>query len=310
MNRKIIGVTVGTPINPQRLRDYIQDGKSAYELAVEHGFKGTEQEWIESLRGKDGYTPVKGVDYFDGKDGYTPIKGFDYFDGKNGEQGPKGDKGDKGEQGDPGAKGEPGKDGYTPQKGIDYFDGKDGVNGYTPVKNKDYFDGKDGTNGADGVGISSSLINSSGELIITYTNGRTVNLGVVIGTKGEKGDKGDQGEQGLQGAKGDKGDKGETGATGADGQDGDNGVGIETIVVENGNLKVTLTNKTTLNLGNIKGDKGDTGLQGAKGDKGDVGSDGKTPIKGTDYFTEADKAEMVSSVITALPKYNGEVIEV
>ena len=35
--------------------------------------------------GKDGYTPVKGVDYFDGvdgkdgKDGYTPVKGVDYF---------------------------------------------------------------------------------------------------------------------------------------------------------------------------------------------------------------------------------------
>lgn len=32
--------------------------------------------------GKDGYTPVKGVDYFDGKDGengYTPIKGTDYY---------------------------------------------------------------------------------------------------------------------------------------------------------------------------------------------------------------------------------------
>lgn len=33
------------------------------------------------LPGKDGYTPVKGIDYFDGKDGYTPIKGIDYFDG-------------------------------------------------------------------------------------------------------------------------------------------------------------------------------------------------------------------------------------
>ena len=31
---------------------------------------------------KDGYTPVKGKDYFDGKPGYTPVKGKDYFDGK------------------------------------------------------------------------------------------------------------------------------------------------------------------------------------------------------------------------------------
>lgn len=43
-----------------------------------------------------------------GKDGYTPIKGKDYFDGQDGAAG---------------------KDGYTPQKGVDYFDGKDGTNG-------------------------------------------------------------------------------------------------------------------------------------------------------------------------------------
>lgn len=40
-----------------------------------------------------------------GDKGYTPQKGIDYFDGKNG------------------------SDGYTPQKGVDYFDGKDGKNG-------------------------------------------------------------------------------------------------------------------------------------------------------------------------------------
>lgn len=31
-----------------------QDGKSAYEIAVEQGFEGTEDEWLESLKGKDG----------------------------------------------------------------------------------------------------------------------------------------------------------------------------------------------------------------------------------------------------------------
>ena len=33
------------------------DGKSAYEIAVEHGYVGTEEEWQESLKGKDGITP-------------------------------------------------------------------------------------------------------------------------------------------------------------------------------------------------------------------------------------------------------------
>ena len=33
------------------------DGKSAYEIAVEHGYVGTVEEWLASLHGKDGITP-------------------------------------------------------------------------------------------------------------------------------------------------------------------------------------------------------------------------------------------------------------
>ena len=45
-----------------------KDGASAYEVAVENGFEGTEEEWLESLQGEDGYTPKKGVDYWTEKD--------------------------------------------------------------------------------------------------------------------------------------------------------------------------------------------------------------------------------------------------
>lgn len=38
---------------------------------------------------------------------------------------------------------------------------------------------------------------------------------------------------------------------------------------------------------------------------GAPGADGKTPVKGTDYYTEADKAEMVNRVIAALPTWTG-----
>ena len=48
----------------------------------------------------------------------------------------------------------------------------------------------------------------------------------------------------------------------------------------------------------------DTGVS-AKGIKGDTGANGKTPVKGTDYFTEADKQELVNAVIAALPNGNG-----
>ena len=47
--------------------------------------------------------------------------------------------------------------------------------------------------------------------------------------------------------------------------------------------------------GAFRGDKGDPG------EKGEPGAPGKTPVRGTDYWTEADKQEIVSSVIAALP---------
>lgn len=37
-----------------------EDGKSAYEIAVEEGFSGTEEEWLASLKGEDGTQGVDG----------------------------------------------------------------------------------------------------------------------------------------------------------------------------------------------------------------------------------------------------------
>lgn len=55
----------------------------------------------------------------------------------------------------------------------------------------------------------------------------------------------------------------------------------------------------------------DTALAQAKasgefdGADGKDGVDGKTPVKGTDYYTEADKTEMVNAVLAALPTWTG-----
>lgn len=46
-----------------------------------------------------------------------------------------------------------------------------------------------------------------------------------------------------------------------------------------------------------KGEKGDTGETGATGATGEKGADGYTPVKGTDYFTDADKTEIVNAVL-------------
>lgn len=100
------------------------DAKSAYVIALEHGFIGSEDEWLESL---------------------------------------KGEQGEKGEQGIQGIQGEKGQN------------GKDGTNG------------TNGIDGKDGIGITNAEINISGELILTYSNGTSANLGKVVGADGKDG---------------------------------------------------------------------------------------------------------------------------
>ena len=41
-----------------------KEGKSAYEIWLDLGNEGTEQEFLASLKGQDGHTPVKGTDYW------------------------------------------------------------------------------------------------------------------------------------------------------------------------------------------------------------------------------------------------------
>lgn len=50
----------------------------------------------------------------------------------------------------------------------------------------------------------------------------------------------------------------------------------------------------------IQGTQGIQGPQGLKGDTGAKGADGHTPVRGTDYWTEADQESIVQQVITAL----------
>ena len=136
----------------------------------------------------------------------------------------------------------------------------------------------------------------------------------IQGIPGEKGEKGDTGAPGADGAKGEKGDKGDTGATGAQGEPGKDGAdgkdGTSATHSWNGTvLTITSASGTSsADLKGEKGDKGDTGaqgIQGEKGDKGDTGLAGYTPVKGTDYWTDTDKTDMLNDVLAALPTWNG-----
>jgi hypothetical protein len=106
-------------------------------------------------------------------------------------------------------------------------------------------------------GITSALVNGAGQLILNKQDGTSINAGSVIGPKG------------------DKGDTGATGATGPQGATGATGVGFSTAIVNgSGHLVITKTDSTTVDAGSVvgpQGPQGATGSAGAKGDKGDRG---------------------------------------
>ena len=110
-------------------------GKSAYEVAVENGFSGTETEWLASLKGATGAPGANGKDGENGKTPYVGDNGNWYIgaddtgkpsrgakgdkgdtgaQGIQGEQGIQGVQGEKGDKGDTGAKGDKGDPGATP----------------------------------------------------------------------------------------------------------------------------------------------------------------------------------------------------
>lgn len=99
-------------------------GKSAYAIAVSHGFKGTEQEWLDSLKGLQGDPGLQGPPGPPGPPGEPGKNGVDVVNGERGIQGPPGPPGKdgvngaKGEQGLQGPPGPPGRDGAKGEQGI------------------------------------------------------------------------------------------------------------------------------------------------------------------------------------------------
>ena len=145
------------------LEDWLQSlqGKSAYEIAVEHGYTGTEEDWIGRLNNlvADGGTYVKTASFNSAgqliltlSDGTTLNIG-----------------------------------GGLALKGADGANGKDGSNGANGKDGRDGKDGKNGQNGKDGVSVAGVSVNDEGELIISFSDGKATNVGKVVGTSGLNG---------------------------------------------------------------------------------------------------------------------------
>ena len=125
-----------------------EKGSSAYQIAVEQGYQGSESDWLSSLKGDKGEKGDTGLQGERGEKGET---------GQQGEQGPmgeKGDPGDRGLQGVPGEKGEKGDAGVA---------GKDG---FSPIANVV----------KDGSVITITITDKNGTTTVTLTEGAAVDL--------------------------------------------------------------------------------------------------------------------------------------
>lgn len=149
--------------------------------------------------------------------------------------------------------------------------------------------GEPGADGKDGYSptVATQAISNGTRVTITDASGAK-SFDVLNGAVGPQGPQGEQGERGPQGEQGPKGDTGATGPQGEQGIQGPQG--------PKGDTGDT----------GPKGDTGDTGPQGPAGPQGNPGSqgqpgaDGYTPVRGTDYWTAADQAQIVQDVLDTL----------
>ena len=167
-------------------------GLSAYQVAVQHGFEGTEDEWLISLKGEKGDTGEKGAT------------------GERGPQGPQGQIGPQGPKGDTGSglniKGELDSESQLPQEGVS-------GDAWLIAGNLYVFVGENGNVESNpkwsNVGSIQGPVGPKGEQGEPGPKGEP-------GEPGPKGEPGADGAPGIQGPKGDPGEKGEKGDPGSD----------------------------------------------------------------------------------------------
>ena len=152
------------------------DGKSAYQIAVEQGYQGSESDWLSSLKGdkgEKGNTGAKGnpgQDGADGKSAYAIAVEHGYEDSEEkwllslkGEKGDTGERGEKGNTGDRGLQGVPGEKGEKGDAGVA---GKDGTDGFSPIANVV----------KNGSVITITITDKNGTTTVTLTEGAAVDL--------------------------------------------------------------------------------------------------------------------------------------
>ena len=230
------------------------------------GFQGPKGE--KGDPGKDGTSSVMTIN----KDGYIEINGSNTNVKAQGPQGPKGDPGKDGAPGAQGPKGEDGKDGAQGIQGPKGDPGPRGPQGAQGPQGKPgklstivkTFSSKsamsaNGLTEGDFVMIASNVNGPDNGTLYVYNGSQFKLIGDLSGAQGV------QGPAGPQGPKGNTGDRGPAGPQGAKGDTGSAG---------------------PQGLQGIQGPKGDTG---PRGPQGPAGANGQTPVRGVDYWTQADQ---------------------
>lgn len=204
-------------------------GLSAYQVAVQHGFEGTEDEWLISLKGDKGETGPKGDKGDTGEKGATGERGPQGLQGEKGLQGIQGEKGEPGIQGPVGPKGEQGEQGIQGIQGPQGEPGPQGPKGDTGsgLNIKGELDSEsqlpqEGVSG-DAWLIAGNLYVFVGENGNVESNPKWSNVGSIQGPAGPQGPVGPKGEQGEPGPKGEPGADGAPGAQGPKGDPGQKG---------------------------------------------------------------------------------------
>ncbi len=90
--------------------------------------------------------------------------------------------------------------------------------------------------GGGGKSVTDAQVNGDGDLIITLSDGTTINAGHVVGADGAQGPEGPQGPPGAEGEQGPAGPKGDTGEQGPQGPAGADGVGLPTVTAEDNGM--------------------------------------------------------------------------
>ena len=299
-----------------------ENGKSAYELAKDNGYTGTEKQWLDSLTGENGKDGANGKSAYElaKENGYTGTE-KQWLASLAGEKGKDGTNGKSAyelakENGYTGTEeqwllslvGAKGADGANGKDGVNGKDGANGKSAYELAKENGYtgtltewFASLAGENGSDGADGKSAyeIAKENG-----YTGTKEQWLLSLVGAKGDKGDKGSDGKNGTNGksayelAK----ENGYTGTLtewladilekrGADGKDGENGKSAYELAKENG---YTGTEEDWL-----------ASLVGAKGDKGDKGEDGTNGKSAYELAKENGYTGTVTEWLASLAGENG-----